>query len=618
MTIALRGYTQGAYSATGQHTVAWPSGTAVDDIAILFCGAGSDKKPVTKAPYGWTCAATTSDGMSAWWRRVTTADLSAPIAVTARIQLLQVFSGASAAIGAVGRGESLGVTYAGGALVLCGWKFTPDTLTESAKIHATDVVNASYVYKGDARKVNTWLSVMSSPGTAYIDTNARTFLGLELFPHRAPYPPTRLSPQEDVFLNYGEDIYFSWKHNSGSNAPQTWASLWASASGEDWQFLRTDGDWQTTEILPFRWTDEFMVAHSTGLTNNKRYQWMIRTGDSSGFVSSGGDTYGHFNLRPRPTVSVSVTGTDMSRTVLWTPTITNGSQVLYRVRICPAADSVPDAPLHDSGLIAGEDSAYVVPSDIGWENGASYKAWVEIGQTGGQETVPTASSSFTVSWTVPDGPATPTVQPGAPTTVSAAGLTVGRKVRLSYTVGGVARVAVQEVTAASMSFDVPLAPYGIPTTYSIEQSGTVSGVEVWSDPVTVTGISYDARSYVVSTDGLSWRRVVIYRASEPEDTEGISVSYGLGSSTPSVLRTPSQGLRGEDVVIVETQAAKDDLLAWLADNPTFDFRRPPERSRTTLVDVPPLRVARVSQRSESRLVNSQVQLRTIPLSWVQQ
>lgn len=614
MTVALVGYTQGAFSATGHHTVSWPSGTAANHLGVVFCGTGKDGTPVAALPAGWQCRATTSDGVSVWFKSLTAADIAVPLEITARVQALQVFSGSSS-ISAVTRSESSFVE-AGEVLLMCGWKSTNDTLTMSAKIHADDIVNELYLYKDITRKMNTWSYAATATGTATIDTNASAFLTVRVLKRSAPFQPTLLAPEDGAFFDNQTPIALQWRHNSASGAPQSMIDLLLSYNG---------GSTFTSPLYALPYTESSYVWTPPVGTDGVDWWWAIRT-----WAGAAGDSYvspasawRKVSTRTKPSVAAaSVTGSGLAHTVSWTPTITNGAQTWWRVRITPAAATTPDVPLYDSGVTAGTDTSMAIPPIYGWTNGGSYTAWVEFGQTGGQQSDPVETSPFTVSWTLPDPPANATVQaavPGSqPTRVTVNGMIVGRKARLTFTANGTTYTFSKTADTTSVTFDVPLAPYNTPTTYTAEQSGTVSGLEVWSNPVTVAAVATDKSSYLVAVDGLSWRRVRIFKASEPEDTEGVTVSYGLGSSTPTVMRTPSQGLRGTDVLVVETQAEKTDLKAWLAANPTFVFRRPPERSRASYVDVPAIRVARADVWSEARPVNSQLQLRTVPLSWVQQ
>jgi hypothetical protein len=200
------------------------------------------------------------------------------------------------------------------------------------------------------------------------------------------------------------------------------------------------------------------------------------------------------------------------------------------------------------------------------------------------------------------------------------GLTIGRRLSLTGTANGAELFSyIVDVTATTMTFDVPLAPYGVAITISASQSQVVSGVELWSASETGVAIGYDLGAYLVALDGSSWRSVRLAKASQPTGTEGVSVTYGLGASAPTVLRTRSQGLKGEEEFFLATQVDRLDLQEWMADNPLCYFRRPPERAGADYSDQKLLKVSRVSDpEAEARLENKQIQMRTVPFSWVQQ
>ena len=471
MAVTLRGYTQGTFSSTGAQSVVWPSGTVAGDVAVVFCATGSDKKPTTALPSGWTRAYVTSDGVSVWWKRLVTGDLASALALTARVQLLQVFAGA-AGVGKTGRGESMALTQDGGAFLLCGWKSTTDDLTASAKIHATDVVNSSYLYKGTARKFNTWWVALATKGTAYIDTNASAFLAIEILPQVAPYAPTLLLPDDEAYVDCPGDMDFRWKNNTVGGIPPAAVRLRVTVHrtfpDPTLVYYLSDATGWSTSVQSMPGYSGLSGVYTGPLGVNHSCTWAVAS-------SADGSTFGPysdnrtFTTNAKPTVTVSVSGSGLTRTVSWTPTITNGVQVWWRVRICPSADTSPANPIYDTGIVSGADASTVIPATAGWTNGASYKAWVEFGQTGGQQTVPTASSAFTVSWTPPAAPTSVTAQPSSrPMTVSANGLTGSHsRIRLSFTANGTTYTIYATAVVGTVSFDVPLAPYMVATDCSV-------------------------------------------------------------------------------------------------------------------------------------------------------
>ena len=148
----------------------------------------------------------------------------------------------------------------------------------------------------------------------------------------------------------------------------------------------------------------------------------------------------------------------------------------------------------------------------------------------------------------------------------------------------------------------------------------MSGVELWSDPVTVTAVCGDMAAYLVAADLSSSLLVHVRSGGSRVDTEGITVSGGIGARRPSTIRTPSQGWASKDEIELLTKT-RDEWVAlydWMAANPTFIFRYPPERDVATYADVPALPMSRTSQLPDERVVDKQVQLRTLAFSWVEQ
>lgn len=630
MSVSLRGFTQGIFTAIGSVSVAHPSGTAVGDMGVVFCETGSDKKPKIVLPSGWTCFGTTSDGVSGWSKILTASDIASPLTVACRTVKYQVLTGA-AGTGRVGRGESLTVGTDGGAYLMAGWAYTTDTLTTSAKIHPTDIVNSSYVdKKKGVRSSNVWFDPMVAKGVAYIDTNCTSFLGVEIVPLVQPGAPILDAPTSGAFLDAGPVSVTvrattvnprrlliraravgssTWNYLQGTltGIPPAWVYSWSTGSGG------IAVTWDDTS----RWSGALPSA--SWLVAPADVEWQAAVSNSTHQLTFGPwSPVSSFSVRTKPTTTVSVSGSGLAYTVSWSATITNGSQQWYRVRVCLASASSPDVPVWDSGVVAAGDTSLALPPDLGWVNGSSYKAWVEVGQTGGQQTVPTASSAFTVSWTPPASPSALAVQAGPPLRVSANGVVSGCRVRLTFTANGVTYTAIQTAAATSVSFDVPLAPYGTPVTYSVDQEQVVSGVGLWSAPVTTVGTSWDRSAYLVVPDLSGWLQVHLDSDTDRADTEGVQVSYGLGASRPTVLRTPSQGLTGKTTLAVQTQADKQTLLDWLAANPSFILRWPPERDGSVYADVPATSMARITPRGEDRYVQRDVQARKVELSWVEQ
>lgn len=609
-------FTTATYDSDGIQSIAWPSGMTSGTPAAMLVAPGSDGKPKTVVPATWLLKATKSDGTKLYVNQSPTAnEVAAPIPVVGRLVMLRAFPGA-AGFGKVGSGESLTLSVDGSALSLWGWKSTSDTLTVSNKTDATDVANESYVHGGDARKYNTWFTVLATAGVAYIDTNAGAFFALEVLPQTVPNAPTLIYPVAGQSIDLGGPFTFAWKHNSPTGGKQRAAEI-RFRSASTWSYIVSRLTTSTTETVLTALHDQFFEVVPSG---GGSFVWQARTfEDDAGTVGGDWSATAEFAIRNKPTLTCSVSGSGLTHTVSWTPTITNGVQTWYRVRVTLAAETGPDDAVYDTGAVAGEDVSLALPADIGWVNGGDYKAWVEVGQTGGQQTAPTASASFNVAWTPPSTPTVSVQVSTRPLMVTVGGLTADHhRVRLSFTAGGVSRAMTQMAVAGSVSFDVPLAPYAIPTTYTVAASQLVAGVELWSESASRIASSTDTGTYLV--DGDDWISAVIYDDEDRVDSEGISVSYGLGATRPTVVRTPSAGETGKTTFICRTRAAMDALSGWLREHTSFDVRWPPERDRSgALSDVPAMRIARTAPRSTDRLApGTNLQHRLIPVSWVQQ
>lgn len=605
-------FTTATYDSDGIQLVAWPSGMTAGTPAAMLVAPGSDGKPKAVVPATWLLKATKSDGTKLYVNpSPTSTEVASPIPVVGRLVMLRAFPGA-AGFGKVGTGESLALSVDGSALSLWGWKSTSDTLTVSNKTDPTDVANESYVYGGNTRKYNTWSTVLPTAGPAYIDTNAGAFFALEVLPKTVPNAPTILTPPDGVFVDYGSVIPVSWIYNGAGK--QYVARVRYRVLGTSTWYLPVEPSmfWMQEETYK-DWSN-----YTLRWANDTTYEWAIATSASSTLQSefSASRT---ITFRSKPTLTASISGSGLARTVSWAATITNGVQEWFRVRVTLATEVSAENAIYDSGIVAGAEASLALPADIGWVNGGDYKAWVEIGQTGGQQTAPTSSASFNVSWTPPPTPTVSVQISARPLRITVSGLTADHhRVRLSFTAGGVSRAMTQMAVAGSVSFDVPLAPYATPTTYTVAASQLVSGVELWSESTSRTTASTDTSTYLV--DGDDWISAVIYDDEDRVDSEGISVSYGLGATRPTVVRTPSAGEAGKTTFICRSRAAMDAMSGWLRDHTSFDVRWPPERDRSgALIDVPAMRISRTTPRSTDRLApGTNLQHRLIPVSWVQQ
>ena len=112
MAVALRAYTQGTTQAGGTVSIAWPTGTAAGDLAVVVAQDYTSNGPQTS---GWT-----RYGEGVWCKRVTATDIATALSVKGRTTFLQTFTGA-AGIGRVRWSHGLTLTQAGAGLFVDGW-----------------------------------------------------------------------------------------------------------------------------------------------------------------------------------------------------------------------------------------------------------------------------------------------------------------------------------------------------------------------------------------------------------------------------------------------------------------------------------------------------------------
>lgn len=638
MAVGLVGYTQGTFAANGQHSVTLPAGTAAGHLGVWVVAPGSDKKPATRMPAGWLMKGSKSDGTSLWVKTFTAADIAAPLVIGSRIELGVVLSGASG-VRSIGSGESLKVSQNGGGLLLFGWAATDNDLT-SGKIHAADVVNESFTYKGKHRKYNAWWSPMVTAGNAYIDTNAGAFFAVEIVPRVTPYAPTILSPADGLMIDYDGSIPFGWRHNSVSGDPSTQTKfrlhVRPAAGGTD-LYAVSSGGWWLTDFANVNGSMQEWVVPASSLTDWTDYLWWIQTNET-GSTDLSPAAQGSFSLRPKPSTTVTATASGTVVTVVWHPTVISGAEIAwYRFRVTSAAAAAPDqAQLYDSGMIAvdptvglpadssGDQTSYIGGQSARWVNGATYKVWVDFGQTNGQQTIPAASNSVTVSWLPPAGPTSVVCNTAArPITITANGLSGYETLKVEFSVSGKQHTIAAPITSGSMTLDLPLAPYGVLVSYQVSASQVVSGVELWSDPVEAIAMGLDASCYLVADDLLSWMRVVLQADQPHEMAQTNTVAYGLPrpddeQNLPFVDLGPEQGWTGTTTLKSVTMAGRDALLAFWRANDVFVTRWPPEREGNALSDAGSTRMAKVTGTRDERLAQVLLARHLFQFSWVEQ
>lgn len=484
MAVALRGYTQAVYASSGTQTVAWPAGTSVGDFAVLCMLEPQSGKPNSAPvdPSVWKVGPSTGNS-TVWGAPVTAAMLAAGLAVKANVAFLATFSGCGG-IGRTSKSNGVQVTNVGGGLFV----FVRDDTRTSALTPAggklgTDVLNG----KNRNRRSNVWFVAQSTTGFKKLSsTNATYFTSLELLPALPPAPPTLLRPGSGNYINPSVPNTFTGRHNHPT-MPQSRVNLRVREKTVPgaWQYLWGDGTLNATSSSVASAVTAMTLA--SGQLSAGVYEWQMQTAvDDSGspLWSLWSDAF-ELNVAPPPvvnTVTVTAAAGDLTPDVAATRTLGVGSQVAWQLRITPSVSSdSSQVTLWDSGVTPGDDLAWTL-DPIDWTNGASYKAWLRIQQTGGQWSAWT-SGTFTVSWTPPAAPSSVTFTQAAPPTLTVAGVSGRDQVQVQYSEDAGATwlpYITLPVSGSSVVIPMPLAAYGVARRYRARASSAIDGTQQWS------------------------------------------------------------------------------------------------------------------------------------------
>lgn len=626
MTIAMVGHSDLTYTADGGLAVEWPDGTAAGHTGIVVTATAGSGKPATVLPDGWKLLCVNSAKEAIWGKLVLTeADIADDLDLNAVISGLVVLSGVKV-FGAASPSKGVTLTEPDGAMITFGRKSTssPALTPPTGRIFATDAINDKYKKSGKKwlkRRYNAWLTIPGAAGYRSISSNADALMSVELVGSvsasatPAAMTPTILTPADDSSVARAGSYSFEWSLPSAYASPQ-WtvrqvqlraagAGTWGTVSGG----VFYPADSTKTELASFSGS-QTRTSMTSALAAGQ-YQWRVRM-QYAGSVWSAWSEVADFTVVAPPVVSSVVMTAALQPVVSWT--ISSGTQAYHQVRVLTAAGAV----VYDAGLVASSAGPVTVPAQE-WVNGGSYHAVVTAVSPEGMVSESVASPNVTIAWTPPPAPSGVASVAGSPLSLTVYGLTaVHDEVRVRWTSHDVAYEAVVDAAVGAVSVPLPMAPYG-PCTYTVDASKSQDGVSLWSSVRTVAVENADRSAYLASVDDpADWLPVWMHTASEPVDSEGIAVAYPLGATRPVTMRTPSAGMSGTDVFYVADRAAKDALLSWLRDHPVCYFRRPPERGDDgTYADTPVLRIARSSARSEARLAQTDIQMRTIPVSWVE-
>ena len=154
-------------------------------------------------------------------------------------------------------------------------------------------------------------------------------------------------------------------------------------------------------------------------------------------------------------------------------------------------------------------------------------------------------------------------------------------------------------------------------TYRARSYAVVDGVRLASAWVTSSEMaSSDRGAYLVGDDG-AWLAVDLYDDASRTVVQGVSVSYGLGSTTARVDRTVAAGERGSSSIDTETAADRAAVVEWLTTRDQWTIRwfveRDPSGAWTAVADT---RMGLASPVGVSRWDQLAITERNVAFDWV--
>lgn len=589
---ALVGYVQQAWNASASATLSLSALTApgggtvaavAGQMALVEADHGGSRTPL---PSGWTPC-----GAYLWWKVLTAADIAAgSVLVRAYLTSLTVLSGA-AGVGRTNDWAQVKVRSSSGGLFVRGWT---SRWRDDLGAGSTYRVGAETSSPEDSHRHAVYFRAASAAGYLSLpdaDWDAE-FYAYEILAPAVPLAPTLTGPAPGANVDRALPVQLSFAHNSVAGLPQTRCKVVIRASGGAWGSVKADGTiaaGDTTQELAQAGGVPATIAGGV-LTAGTLYEWIAYTMDAAGW--SPASATGTFAARSKPTATAtfSAPAEDLSPTISGTITPGTGTPRAIWLRVCPAADGTPDAPIWESGQIAITATSYSVDipaaavADL-WVNGASYKAWVQpmdaalVGSW-------SASAADDVSWTAPAAVGGISAADGSPPAVTIAGIPAG-STRLEVAAAPVGvdawRPVADLLTPGSTAVvSDPRSVFGVPYRYRARRWALVDNVALSSAWVTTATpvTSTDMCAYVVAVDGSAWVKVDIVDAGALVPIQGVSRSTGLGDVAQRIDKTMVAGF--ECWWLCETDTADDEatLRGWVTDpdRPQMWLRPTPERS----------------------------------------
>lgn len=602
MAVGVRGFIQGQIASAGT-VLSWPAGTAAGDLALVHCG-GTYPNSGPQSP-GWTPV-----GHKAFWKVLTSADVGSSLTVNASHVKAAVFTACNG-VGRTSTQNGLKVQGAGSYL----WVET----SRSASPIAPATYRQGNEWKDEGGYWQAAYALASDAGWAAVPSmgSGTTSYSYELMPASVPSAPILASPAAGATINQAAAQAFSWQHQS--SFPQTGRRV-RLTTGATVRWIDGAGALQTTE-QSVATASTTATLNAAALTAGAAYTWAVATQDANGWSVYSTERAVNPIAPPSVTsVTVASPAEDLSPEVSWAASAGYGVIEAHQTWITPATSTAPEqSTLWTSGVVAGTVSPDSAPNSAPWVSGQSLKAWVRAWQTGGVAAT-LASSTFTVSWTPPATPTLTVDITSSPPTVSISGVALGRSVQIEQRLDGATWTALTTTPATGTTLGPipsPLAATGAAVSFRARQAAVVDGVSMWSAwSSIVTATPAASGCYVVDdTDRSVYLVAHLQQDGARSIVQGIGATYGLGADSARVDRTPEAGESGSLVWIVDDQAERDTLMAFLAARTVFWIAFPPDAG----VGLPARRVARTTQRAWERLAQTGlIAHRHVPMSWVEQ
>lgn len=605
MAVTQRGDVQLAWNAAG--ALAWPAGTVAGDLAVIW----SDWPLSGPGGGGWSYL-----NSATWWKRLTAADIAAggPGVVAGKLRGLVVLAG-SRGIGAVTSQRGAKVTEAGGGVLVEGWT---DYWTKAVGLGPAANRLGSDIRGYQNQWCAWWLLVGVSTGYRAVDYDGDSmgYRAYELLPIKAPDAPTVIGPSGDVDIT--QPVTIHWAHNSDEDQALYQIRIRKSADST-WQYVQANG---TLGGLAQIASSVQQATINAGLTS-EALVYQVSTGNLGSLTSDWSALTTIIPVTPPSVVPVLTTTPESTAVaVSWSSTTPRGLQTAWQAAVAPAG-ATPAQAVWTSPVTAGTSTATQSPPLATWTNGGSYQAWVRVQQTGGTWSQWTPSTVKTVSWTPPTAPTSITVTDGSPLTITVGGIVSTASIlEVQSSPDGVewSTVRRMDLPNAVETVPNPLAAYDVPTRYRARiLAPSAEGVDLPSAWITAVApvASTDVDAYLVDCD--DWLRVTVTASGQRAVAQGLSVTYGLGASGPSVDRTPTAGQTGTTTVRVDDVLSREILIDWLTTRDSWWLRWSPEVGKADYParhGEPPTRMALSAQVQISRWAVF-YQAREITWSWVE-